>query len=160
MWIMWRTSCTGAHFSRAPWCLFLLQENPELWGCTDCCISMCWVKAVGWKHDSHVLVLFIHLNRALQMMTHYVGIVLSVCAGTEQRFFGIPPGISVWALPGLGAGGEGWGAAWHCRVRKQSCGDGKCPVCHQIPHLLAKLLQFCFLNMHRDLLVHKEKRQS
>lgn len=28
------------------------------------------------------------------------------------------------------------------------------------PDLLAKLLQFCFLNMHRDLLVHKEKRQS
>lgn len=118
----------------------------------------CWgVKA--WQPH-----LFIHPNSDVEMMTRLCGnSLVCVCKNRAVISWGFllesrcEPHIS-----GTGAGsreGRQRGTAenkGNKLCRKQSCGDVKCPACHQIPHLLAKLLQLGLLNVHR----HKEKIQS
>lgn len=149
------SSMYRSHFRKAPWCFFSGVEKPtplRLLKCTDCCAPSPadeW-KLLGESMTVTFVMLFIHPNRDLKTMTHCVEIVSPVCAKTEQWFWGFllesqcEPHVCLTLV--LGAGREGRGAVWHCKVRKLSCGDVKC---HQIPHLLAKLLQLWLLNVHR-----------
>lgn len=119
-----------------------------------------WVKAAGWKHDSPICSAVYPAEQWSEDYDTLRGNGLVCACRNRAVIWGITPGISVEAPRVLEAGSEGRGAVWHCRVRKRSCGDVKCPVCHQIPPLLAKLLPLWLLNMHRDLLIHREKMQS